>query len=482
MNCKRKLLHCNANINFNKTCLKKNLIPRYAHINIPEYNEAAIKTKAKAQISRIKNEIQFFYKKKEQLNTQPYYKHLHNANTWQKIWDTIEDAINQKLQHEMNTTYLKQQQQLENMEKTQTTMTKHNTNYTRVKNCTNTNFTQDEIQLLGKGLKYNLHYKNKKWIETLALEAETAITKLDITEQNYYRHAIAKQIKDISKNNDFQNSCNSKREWKLAMNIKRKMLDNKLVTTKADKGKTLVIITEDEYQQKIMKFIHENNFTLINKDPTQQFQNNIKQTIKQCTNIIRKEQKWKYTNMNPMAPNLHATIKLHKQNTPIRPIINWRNAPAYQIAILLSKTLHEYLQLPNTYNIRNSIQLMNDLHTIIIDENIRLCSFNIENMYTNIPKNDIKNITKNILQHNYNTNINAQKEIMYILNIVLEQNYFQYEQKHYKQTDGLAMGAPTSAILAEVYIQHMEHTQIYDILNKQNIIGYFRYVDDILIV
>jgi hypothetical protein len=44
------------------------------------------------------------------------------------------------------------------------------------------------------------------------------------------------------------------------------------------------------------------------------------------------------------------------------------------------------------------------------------------------------------------------------------------------------MGAPTSAILAEIYIQNMEHTQIYDILIKQHIIAYFRYIDDILIV
>jgi hypothetical protein len=36
--------------------------------------------------------------------------------------------------------------------------------------------------------------------------------------------------------------------------------------------------------------------------------------------------------MNPIAPNLLATIKLHKENKPIRPIINWRNAPAYEIA------------------------------------------------------------------------------------------------------------------------------------------------------
>jgi hypothetical protein len=88
-------------------------------------------------------------------------------------------------------------------------------------------------------------------------------------------------------------------------------------------------------------------------------------------------------------------------------------------------------------------------------------------MYTNIPKNDITNITKSILQ-NHNTNINIQKEILQLMNTILEQNYFQYDQKYYKHTDGLAMGAPTSAILAEIYIQNMEHTKIYDILKKNN--------------
>jgi hypothetical protein len=48
--------------------------------------------------------------------------------------------------------------------------------------------------------------------------------------------------------------------------------------------------------------------------------------------------------------------------------------------------------------------------------------------------------------------------------------------------EGLAMGAPTSAILAETYIQHMEHKHLYQILLKHKIAGYFRYVEDILIV
>jgi hypothetical protein len=44
------------------------------------------------------------------------------------------------------------------------------------------------------------------------------------------------------------------------------------------------------------------------------------------------------------------------------------------------------------------------------------------------------------------------------------------------------MGAPTSAILAETFIQYLEHTAIINILNKYHIIDYYRYVDDILII
>jgi hypothetical protein len=44
------------------------------------------------------------------------------------------------------------------------------------------------------------------------------------------------------------------------------------------------------------------------------------------------------------------------------------------------------------------------------------------------------------------------------------------------------MGAPTSSILSEVYLQNLEHNIIYNILVEQKIVAYFRYVDDILIV
>jgi hypothetical protein len=86
-----------------------------------------------------------------------------------------------------------------------------------------------------------------------------------------------------------------------------------------------------------------------------------------------------------------------------------------------------------------------------------------------------------VIKSHLGTETNVQKEIIQMLRTVIEQNHFQFDQEYCKQPNGLAMGAPTS-ILAETYIQYMEHTQIYPILIKQLIIAYFRYVDDILII
>jgi hypothetical protein len=60
----------------------------------------------------------------------------------------------------------------------------------------------------------------------------------------------------------------------------------------------------------------------------------------------------------------------------------------------------------------------------------------------------------------------TKTEIRNLLNTTLEQNYIENNGKSYKQNDGLAMEAPTSAILAEVFIQHLEHKTIIDILKK----------------
>ena len=44
------------------------------------------------------------------------------------------------------------------------------------------------------------------------------------------------------------------------------------------------------------------------------------------------------------------------------------------------------------------------------------------------------------------------------------------------------MGAPSSSLIAEIFLQHIENTHLAHLSKKHKIINYFRYVDDILII
>jgi hypothetical protein len=104
-------------------------------------------------------------------------------------------------------------------------------------------------------------------------------------------------------------------------------------------------------------------------------------------------------------------------------------------------------------------------------------------MYINTPILELTEITKNILNNNNNQVTRKHKQkLVILLNTLLNQNYLQFWKQYYKQNDGSAIRVPTSAILAEIFIQYLEYTTILNILMKRHIYDDFRYVDDILIV
>jgi hypothetical protein len=76
--------------------------------------------------------------------------------------------------------------------------------------------------------------------------------------------------------------------------------------------------------------------------------------------------------------------------------------------------------------------LSTDLEGIKLNKDMRLYSFDIENMYRNIPKIGIINVINTILQNNQGIEMNTQKESTHIIKTVREQNYFQFNQEYYK--------------------------------------------------
>jgi hypothetical protein len=86
-----------------------------------------------------------------------------------------------------------------------TTPEQHVTFYPRVVNKTDINFTDKELQLLEKGLKYNLHNKKKNWLTTLALETETALNPLPQTEREYFRNRAAENLEQLKQQEKHKN-------------------------------------------------------------------------------------------------------------------------------------------------------------------------------------------------------------------------------------------------------------------------------------
>ena len=82
----------------------------------------------------------------------------------------------------------------------------------------------------------------------------------------------------------------------------------------------------------------------------------------------------------------------------------------------------------------------------------------------------------------HNLDKTLTKDILTITRLIVTQNYFWFKGSTYVQKKGLATGAHNFSIFSEIYLQYMENTMIYDVLQKSKVEGYFRYVDDILIV
>jgi hypothetical protein len=112
------------------------------------------------------------------------------------------------------------------------------------------------------------------------------------------------------------------------------------------------------------------------------------------------------------------------------------------------------------------IQYNQDLQCIDVDKNATICSFDINNKYTNIPQQNVINIIK------FSALIDEKEQLLPIINTILKQNYFQHNQDFYKQTQGHAMGAPTLSIFTEICMQCLEHKRIYEILIHHKIIAY----------
>jgi hypothetical protein len=239
---------------------------------------------------RIKDEIRFLYKKKQQLNNMLYNIHLKAAQEWGSTWQIILESVTESTNREVESKYRTIDKKIKKLSKVLTQSNEvQKFFYPRVNSRTDIEFSGNELTLLNKGLKYNLSLRPKNWIKNLALEAETAITHLPYTEQEGLRFQSARNIQLPYIQHGNNNGHNTKRvnsEKHTIRSMKNKLQSNNAIITKADKGNTIVITYKQEYCKKIGEFIGKNNLLKVNNDPTKVFQKKVRNVLNECQVVL----------------------------------------------------------------------------------------------------------------------------------------------------------------------------------------------------
>ena len=147
--------------------------------------------------------------------------------------------------------------------------------------------------MLEKGFSYNLKPKDtQETREYLGVECELALTNAAD------KYQVAKTIQNPSLELPPQHDKSA-----VAKRIKDKAEANNIIFTRAEKGKSIVAISSDQYINKTISFLQAGNFKQINFDPTETFQKLIKITIKELS-IFNDFEKKSLILMNPQIPKL----------------------------------------------------------------------------------------------------------------------------------------------------------------------------------
>jgi hypothetical protein len=137
-------------------------------------------------------------------------------------------------------------------------------------NVTNIQFNEEECKVMELGLQYNMETTSREWFQNLIIDTETAIGQLEEKAQDAFQHLAHNKLRKILQEKTTVNNVH-KRQTYVLKQIRKKLHLQKAMIAPADKGKTLVIIYNNDYNNKISSFLNNSTFNTLHKDPTEKY-------------------------------------------------------------------------------------------------------------------------------------------------------------------------------------------------------------------
>ena len=125
--------------------------------------------------------------------------------------------------------------------------------------------------------------------------------------------------------------------------------------------------------------------------------------------------------------------------------------------------------------------MINILNNFKLLPGMLLCTLDITSLYTNIPHNEGTQAIKEFLAIHRDTNaLPHNSYIIELLQVVLTNNYFDFNGKHYHQKSGRAMGTKLAPSYANLFMTKFEQIHVYTYHLQPTL--WKRFIDDIFLI
>ena len=112
-----------------------------------------------------------------------------------------------------------------------------------------------------------------------------------------------------------------------------------------------------------------------------------------------------------------------------------------------------------------------------------MASLDVESLFTYIPLEETLNIPcDSLFGSEVKINNFSRNDFEKLLRMALQNNFFNFDGKIYKQTDGVAMDSPLGPSLANAFLCFHEQIWLNECPEGFKPVYYRRYVDDIFVL
>ncbi len=167
---------------------------------------------------------------------------------------------------------------------------------------------------------------------------------------------------------------------------------------------------------------------------------------------------------NPRTPLFYTLPKIHKniRPPPGRPIFSGNDSPTEQISAFVDEFLQVYIPMMDSY-LKDTTDHIRKVGSIgKLPNKTLLVTLDIKSLYTNIPQWEGFAVIHRLLNSKRPCNVLPTNQyIMRLLHLVLTLNHFEFNDTHWTQVSGVAMGSKSSPTFANLFMEDWETKWVY---------------------